>query len=237
MQPTLTPELKWSQGTRTAFRFVFSYFALYIAPFPLYVIPYVGYVLLPFSKLSFAVAEQFGRLLFGDSYVPPPESTGSSDTMHNYVYMLLLVLIAAVVTIIWSALDRKRNNYENLLYWFVIWLRYFLAMVMLYYGFSKVFRNQFPSLTLDQLNKSYGESSPMNLLWTFMGASGPYTIFTGLGEVAGGILLLFRRTRLLGAMVIVIVMSQVVMLNLSYDVPVKIYSAHLLLIALLIMSL
>jgi uncharacterized membrane protein YphA (DoxX/SURF4 family) len=236
MQPTLTYERKWAPGTLIAFRFVFSYFVIYIAPFPLHFIPYVGYGIQPFRKLFFAATEQFGRLIFGAGYVLPPESTGSGDTMHNYVQLLFLVLIAAVATISWSALDSKRNNYEKLLYWFMIWLRYYLAVIMFSYGFSKVFRIQFPSLTLDQLNKSYGESSPMNLLWTFMGASGPYTIFAGLGEVVGGMLLLFRRTRLLGALVVAIVMIQVVMLNFSYDVPVKLYSSHLLLIAFLIMS-
>lgn len=53
-------------------------------------------------------------------------------------------------------------------------------------------------------------------------------MFTGGAEVLGGLLLLGRRTTTLGALVIIGVMSNVVMLNFCYDVPVKILSVHLL---------
>jgi hypothetical protein len=68
----------------------------------------------------------------------------------------------------------------------------------------------------------------MHLLWTFMGYSLPYNIFTGLAESVGGALLFFRRTTLAGALVLVAVMTNVVMLNFCYDVPVKLYSSVLL---------
>jgi hypothetical protein len=71
----------------------------------------------------------------------------------------------------------------------------------------------------------------MGLLWAFMGSSVAYTVFAGLSELVGGLLLTVRRTTLLGALVCVGVMSNVVMLNFSYDVPVKVYSVHLLLMA------
>jgi hypothetical protein len=47
----------------------------------------------------------------------------------------------------------------------------------------------------------------------------------------GGLLLTMRRTTLLGALVSIAVLSNVVVLNLSYDVPVKLYSMHLLAMA------
>jgi len=74
----------------------------------------------------------------------------------------------------------------------------------------------------------------MGLLWTFMGASTAYQMFAGFGEALGGLLLLFRRTALLGALVSSAVMLNVVMLNFCYDVPVKLFSSHLLLIAVVL---
>jgi hypothetical protein len=71
----------------------------------------------------------------------------------------------------------------------------------------------------------------MGILWTFMAASVPYTFFGGLMEALGGVLLFWRRTTTLGALVAIAVMSNVVMLNFCYDVPVKLYSAHILLMA------
>ena len=72
----------------------------------------------------------------------------------------------------------------------------------------------------------------MGLLWTFMGASPAYTIFAGACEMVGGLLLIPRRTTLLGALVCMGVLGNVVMLNFCYDVPVKLFSSHLFLLAL-----
>jgi hypothetical protein len=65
-----------------------------------------------------------------------------------------------------------------------------------------------------------------------MGASTLYTFWVGLLEMIGGLLLVSRRTTPLGALVCVGVMSNVVVLNLSYDVVVKLFSLHLLALAL-----
>jgi hypothetical protein len=40
----------------------------------------------------------------------------------------------------------------------------------------------------------------MGLLWTFMGASEPYTMFVGFAEMIAGILLFPRKTSTLGAL-------------------------------------
>jgi len=108
---------------------------------------------------------------------------------------------------------------------------------LLGYGLAKIgwAYNQFPEPGVAQLMKTYGDSSPMNLLWTFMGASRPYTIFAGLGEVIGALLLIWRRTTTLGAIVVFGVMLNVVMMNFCYDVPVKQYSVHLLIMAVFLL--
>jgi hypothetical protein len=74
----------------------------------------------------------------------------------------------------------------------------------------------------------------MRLLWTFMGFSESYTMFAGASEALAGILLVFRRTRTLGALVAAGVMFNVFMLNMSYDVPVKLFSFQLMLIGIYI---
>src|SRR5262245_23311944 len=68
----------------------------------------------------------------------------------------------------------------------------------------------------------------MGLLWTFMGSSGPYVIFSGAGETTGSLLILFRRTTTLGALVLGAVLTNIAALNFCYDVPVKINSSHFL---------
>jgi hypothetical protein len=99
---------------------------------------------------------------------------------------------------------------------------------MIIYGAMKVIKVQFYGPTLDRLYQPFGDASPMGLLWTFMAASEGYNVFTGLGEILGGVLLTTRRTTSLGALVCIAVMTHVVALNFCYDVAVKLFSLHLL---------
>ena len=56
------------------------------------------------------------------------------------------------------------------------------------------------------------------------------------GEVAGGLLLFWNRTALLGALISAMAMAQVFLLNMTYDVPVKVLSSHLLLVSLFLVA-
>jgi hypothetical protein len=77
-----------------------------------------------------------------------------------------------------------------------------------------------------------GDLLPMRLSWLFVGYSKPYEMFSGAMEVLVGVLLLYRRTATLGALVATAVFTNVVMLNMCYDIPVKIFSLHLLVMCL-----
>lgn len=105
---------------------------------------------------------------------------------------------------------------------------------MLTYGFVKVFKVQFPDPSLTKLLRPLGELSPMGLAWTYMGFSVGYNIFVGLGEIIGGVLVLFRKTVSLGSLVIMGVMGHVAVMNFSYDIPVKIFSVHLVFLAFIL---
>jgi hypothetical protein len=82
----------------------------------------------------------------------------------------------------------------------------------------------------------FGESSPMGLAWTFLGYSKGYNLFMGLSEFIGGILLFHKKTRLLGGLILIPVAANIVAINFFYDVPVKLFSSQLLLIAIIIIS-
>jgi hypothetical protein len=146
-----------------------------------------------------------------------------------------LLLIALVITVIWTVLDRKRLGYPTLYRWLNLYVRFSLGTTMIGYGAFKVISSQFVAPSLERLMQSYGDSSPMGLLWTFMGASEPYTMFVGFAEMIAGILLFPRKTSTLGALMSVGVLSNVVALNFSYDVPVKLYSMHLLAMAIFLL--
>ncbi len=74
------------------------------------------------------------------------------------------------------------------------------------------------------------------MLWLQVGSSHPYEIMLGAAEVLGGLLLFLPRTATLGALVSLLCMAQVFILNMSFDVPVKILSFHLLLMSLVLLA-
>jgi predicted DCC family thiol-disulfide oxidoreductase YuxK/uncharacterized membrane protein YphA (DoxX/SURF4 family) len=162
------------------------------------------------------------------------QQTGSGDRLANYLDVSLDFLIAAAIVIAWWVWRRSKPISPRVADFGRVLLRYYLAYVMFAYGFAKIFPLQFPGLGPDRLLQSYGDSSPMGLLWTFMGASAGYQIFAGCAEALGGFLLLFRRTTLLGSLIVAIVMTNVFAMNMFFDVPVKLYSFHYLVFAIVL---
>ncbi|HEX6898712.1 MAG TPA: hypothetical protein VF789_03320 [Thermoanaerobaculia bacterium] len=221
---------EWSPVKRLLFRFVFAYFVLFIFPFPLNVIPGVQMIMQPYQNFWDSMVPSIGARLF-DVQITEVDPNGSGDRTYDYVLVFCYAALALVAAVCWTILDRRRKNYERLYQWLRVYVCFYLAVIMLSYGGYKAIKSQFSHPSLHRLLQPVGEMSPMGLLWTFMGASDSYTIFTGLGEMLGGLLLASRRTRLLGALVCIAVLVNVVMLNFSYDVPVKIFSAHLLAMA------
>jgi len=179
-------------------------------------------------------------ILLGKAFLGIQEVTsrpnGSGDTTWNWLQELGIIIIASLGSIVWLIAARSRANHEKLAYWLKIYLRYYLAATMFSYGFVKVFPLQFGNITTYRLYERLGEMSPMGLLWTFMAYSKGYQLFGGLAEVLGGLLLLFRRTTTLGALICVGILMNIFAMNVFYDVPVKIYSFWLMLIGIYLLS-
>ena len=114
----------------------------------------------------------------------------------------------------------------------ITYTRYYVALIILSYGLFKIVPVQFSEPSQSILLQTYGESSPMRLLWTFMGYSTTYQIFGGVAEAIGAVFLLFRRTTLLGALILVGVLTNVVLMNYCFDVPVKLASTHYLIFSI-----
>lgn len=229
--PPVTPSLAWSAPRRHAFRFLALYFLLYALPFPLEIIPGPSLLAELYVQAWHAVIPWVGRAVLGIDYEIPLAPTGSGDTTAEYVKLFCVLVLATAGSTVWSLLAR-RPSHPRLAAWLMVYARYWLGSVMLGYGFAKLFLLQFPAPDSFRLIEPYGESSPMGLVWAFMGQSPAYQFFAGAVEAVGGVLLFWRRTTTLGALVTAGAMTNVVMLNFGYDVPVKLFSSHLLLTAI-----
>jgi uncharacterized membrane protein YphA (DoxX/SURF4 family) len=246
MEPTALIESNWKPMRKIGFRFFCCYFILYSFPFPLTNIPFASAInkisenILGWYYAAFDYVNVFWHWLVpavGKSVLHLEKpitvfTNGSGDTTYDYVLMLTMIILSILVCITWSILDRKRKNYDTAYYWLCVLLRYVLAITMFGYGFSKVFHLQMPYPYLSRLVQPYGDSSPMGLVWTYIGQSKGFSAVLGWSEVICGLLLLFRKTTLIGALFTLIVMGNVFVVNLCYDVPVKLYSFNLEMMAL-----
>ena len=167
-----------------------------------------------------------GRRIFGVTLAP--RTTGSGDTSYHYVGLAVTVASAVVLATVWHLAVRRRAVSPRTRDHVRMFLRYVLGGTMLAYGWMKLIPTQMPPPGPERLLGVIGDMSPMGLLWTFMGTSPFYQMFAGLAEAVGGVLLFWRRTTLLGALILTGVLANVVALNFCYDVPVKLFSTHLL---------
>lgn len=231
--PLPSPAPRWRFATRVAFRFCFIYFGLYILLTQMNFIPGVPSLqpLAPVRPIVFWVIKN----VFHDDRTLQVLG-GSGDKMFDYVFVLCLFTFSALITLIWSALDRRRTNYARLNKWFRVFLRFALATTMLSYGMAKAIPLQMSAPSLTRLLEPYGNFSPMGVLWASIGASFPYERLVGCMELLAAALLFIPHTVVLGGIVSLIDSIQIFSLNMTYDVPVKLFSFHLILLSLLLLA-
>jgi uncharacterized membrane protein YphA (DoxX/SURF4 family) len=230
----------WSFGLRVAFRFCFVYFGL----FCLYTQIIGGLIYIPkmesIEPASFWPMRQIvfwtAAHVFHAKLPLVYTASGSGDKTFDWVLAFCLLVFAVLATTVWSALDRRRENYVALHKWFRLGIRFALASQLIGYGIDKVVPLQMPYPNLTRLVEPFGNFSPMGVLWYSVGASPAYETFAGCAEMLGGILLILPRTTTLGALICIADMTQVFVLNMTYDVPVKLFSFHLLLMGLFLLA-
>ena len=236
--PPRDDQSAWSPARRVAFRFGFTYFGLYclatqvsggLLLTPSLSFPGLG-PLWPMRQVTFWVAAHVFRV-----NAPLVYTGNSGDSVFYWVQTAWLLAAAVLATVFWTEFDRTRRHYATLRTWFRLGIRLALADQMLYYGMVKIIPTQFPSPSLVTLVEPAGNLALTGLLWTSIGAAMPYQVFTGCTEVLGGLLLLLPRTMVLGAIVSLAALVQIFVLNLTYDIGLKQFSFHLLLMAVLLL--
>lgn len=219
----------WSWPRLLGFRFGFLFAFQLVFPFPLGVIPRTEWLAEILAR-PWEWAVRGGAALLGVS-APDNVANGSGDTSFAYALTAVMLVVAALGAAVWTTLDRRRAH-PRLAAAMTVGLRYYLAFTMISYGVAKL--SQFPAPGPMRLDERVGDMSPMGMLWTFMGSSQAYAFFAGAAEILAGALLLSRRTAVLGALVAVATLTNIVALNFCYDVPVKLFSTELLLMAVVI---
>ena len=183
----------------------------------------------PMRELTHWVARTF----FGVDV--PLDDLSGGETLFFWIQWSWVIVASVLITAAWSLIDRRRSH-AAWLPWFRIAARLALAASMIEYGMTKVIPTQFPEPPLTALVTPAGEMTLSALLWTTIGSAPAYQIATGCVEVLAGVLLLLPWTVPLGALLALVSLLQVLLLNLTFDIGVKLVTTHLIVLALILLA-
>jgi len=226
---------RWNLLTRIAFRFCFVYLGLFV----LYFCPiWLQYLLFlnRHSPLALGGVWPMRQIVFWAGahifhMTAPPDPGVGYDGSFYWVQTFCSLVISVFATGIWSFADRRRANYVTLHRWFRLVIRFVLAALMFAYGVFKVIPAQMPYPNLFELVRPFGHFLQMQVLWSYMGVAPAYEIFAGCAEVLGGILLLVPLTATLGALICLADLTNVFVIDMSYNVANKLEVFNFILLA------
>jgi hypothetical protein len=242
LAPGLEPALTHSLPRRLLGRFALLAFALYHVPLFINDYPTFGGGGFRRDGLAHAWGHVFGQVglwvarhVFGMTEPMPSALEGDNgDTAQEFCRLLVGVVLAAGVAVGWVIADRRRPRARWVEPALLVLLRYSIMLGLTSYAMAKLYPIQFNRVPLITLEQHVGELSPASLLWSFMQYSRVYSTFAGVMEMLVVVLLVFRRTTTLGALLCIVVLTNVALMNLCYGVPVKLFSISMVLSAAVI---
>ena len=114
--------------------------------------------------------------------------------------------------------------------------RFVASFLILFYGFAKLNGSQFTILT-SELDKPMGQVSGFWLTWYYFGYSPVYGNFIALVQILGGILLMFRKTTLLGSCILLPLITNIILVDIFYRIDLGALLVALIIEAALIIIL
>lgn len=168
--------------------------------------------------LAIAVVNSYSSVFyFRLSLVPAFKDT--NNMIYKYAQPLLLLLGVLFVLLFPLYWHRKKEiDTEKLTAWFTGIIRYWLALEITGYGFGKLFHLQFGE-SFTRNDSLVSQLSGFALTWNYFGYSYAMTCAIAFVQIGGAILLLFRRTTLLGAILLFPVMLNIVLIDVFYSIP------------------
>lgn len=225
-----TPAHAWTFPEKLVFRFSFVFVLLFICFSVLARFFADSGILHPFESF----AHFTGTHIFGIRENATWEFI--SDSTGFYVHVVNLFFIALIAAAAWSFFDRRRANYRIAAYWFFVVVRYYLALELIIYGYIKAFKWQFYLPEPNTLFTTLAGTPRDLLYWSAMGTSRSYVMFMAVAEIVAALLLLFRRTKTFGALLAAGILVNVLMVNIGFDISVKLFSSFLLLLSLVLLA-
>jgi uncharacterized membrane protein YkgB len=153
-----------------------------------------------------------------------------TDTYGTYVLIAMSLLLGVFSSPIVHWICSKRKLHPTEL------LKTILASILFFflfkYGWDKITKGQFYMPEPNTLFTPFGKLSKDIAYWSLVGSSYSYTVSLGIIEVLAALLLLFKRTQFLASLLTIGIFAQVVLINFSFDISVKLLSGSLFLFSI-----
>lgn len=204
------------------------YFSIFIS---------LGMLFIPFTWNLFSFQTTVTTFIFTDLVSWTSELFGqtvdlfdfSSDSKRLYFLVLIFILFSHLIAFLLQKFTSEINR-QKIISLVQTLAVYYLSLLLLKYGFDKIFKAQFYLPEPNLLYTPLGKLDKDILYWSTMGSSYSYNLFMGFAEVIPAILILIKQTRNLGLLISFGVLLNVFAVNLSFDISVKLLSGFLLFI-------
>src|ERR1700744_78087 len=141
----------WSATQKIAFRFFFIFLLLYIFLNPNDTIPFYGEISNLYIPLFHKFIPWMAKSILHLAKPVTEFTNGSGDTTYDYLIVLFIIVVSTIGAIIWSITGKGTRNYNKLLYWLTVVVRFFVAITMVTYGSLKIIKLQFPAASFGRL--------------------------------------------------------------------------------------
>ncbi len=221
--------VNWTSNSKILFRFLASFFAIHQLLSPdlyLFLFGYNVKILDWFNQLYQPLYDYINQ-----NYLHLKQTDGRL-LINDFLFEIVAIVFTLMLTLLWSLIDRKRISYNQANFWLQHFLKYSLAIVLFAYGMDKLVPVQMPLPSTEALDLPIGYYHPSFAFWNLMGSQSFYQSFSGLAEISGVLLLLFKRTKVIGLIFIFGTLVNILMLNVGFDIGVTYYIINLLIVCI-----
>ncbi|MBV9987933.1 MAG: hypothetical protein JO301_09655 [Chitinophagaceae bacterium] len=156
----------------------------------------------------------------------------------SQLYLYLGPAIIIVLTLLWQfafRAGRKADPDIDRRIWYLgtVMVRYGLATVLMIYAFAKFTDGQFTHNFSDS-EVTISQASGLKLAWAFFGYSSVYSSFIGGMQIICALLLFFRRTVLLASVILLPVLANIFLMDLTHHINAEDIAGSLLYMTLVL---
>ncbi len=147
----------------------------------------------------------------------------------GFIALGLSILFSFGFSFYWHKKEKNKTfNSTKYISWLSTLLRYWIAFLLLDFGFQKIFEVNFNYSF--HINDTLSSAlTGQELTWKYYGYSYGLSVIVGVFQIIGSILLLYKRTILIGITILLPVMFNIVLINIFYNIgPITLLTSILI---------